>query len=1274
MERLRQVKIMVALTVLCFFSEGALGASPKAGKPAPRKRARTKSVNILLQEGLYAEETEGDLDKAIGIYEEVVEKASYYQRIAARATYRLGLCYLKKGWKDQAAEYFQQVVANFPSQNVLVKRATEQLGKIRPSDERVVDEAVMTISTCAEGDARVAKALESIRGLDENVVVGELVKFLDSKTNTVRRSAIYILWKGSLRDISAAVPKLQEFCAHEEDFTRGMAAIALGAAKVNSGFETLCNMTLKDSSGYARRCAAYALGLLGRADAKPTLEKALKDSDPLVRNNAEAALKMLSESPMTKFSRPVVISTVPTNYANDVSPELSKISVTFDQPMADKSWSWVRWNYLYPQTTGKPNYDLTKTTCTLPVKLEPGKAYFVRINAEPYMSFRSSQGISAQPYVLVFATKDKSGSLTPIPEDMLAKAKEINSSVPPQPYTQELQADIKPDGTINFKTTIRMTNEGSSLSTTTFINSDFVNVTAMYDDKGKPLKFTTTREGNHYRYHVTFNKPVLPGEMMVYSHEGTMTGLIKPVPGSDDSFHYYMRHYPSAGRPTLRRETFLLPEGAELVSTTPPDMKRGEKSGRIELHVEEIIPPGGALTTAFQYKLTGAMSPQFTSKIYDNTALDLDTGAAVPLGTEWPDNLEIAWDNDGGGAIMVKKKQSKVKFITLPGVKKGIWADALSTARNSIGVLKASTSSGVLANQTNFIAVLTSEGNLAVVEIGDHDPQQAEITWRLEKPTIPSEPPKLNRVPWVDGEIMRLDLKTMAGMNMGELIYTAEAVEVKGEKLWRIESYLSIIVSYTQQYTRVDADLDSFSPVFGRTRNQLGDFIAHYEPDKVDLTTITTAGKREQQINLDSAVYDNEQALYLIRRLPLSENYSTAFSIFPVQSAAVSECRIKVTGKEQVSVSAGTFDCYAIELTVYAAAIKALEHHLWISADGHQYLVKYDSGQAIMELKEVGLKAKAAKKIELPEHALSFELPADWYKMESPTMGMYILSLQLIGPQMDAWGLLTGAEHGSFFASARDAADMDIEVLKGTFKNYTVRENSWKDLTVDTTSAVNFHADYLDKNKQMVEYRTYILGKSLLYWFVFRIEKDKFEENKARFDSIVSGFKLNRKAIRKKKLDAEDLSSKGWRLYNQQKFTEAEELFQQAVTHDPSLANAWNGLGWSQFKQGKNLNAKASFEKCLEIEPAQAGALNGLAWIAKGEGKTDEAIGYWEKAVEALPSATAALSGLTTTYMELKEYDKAIKYYKIWLRAEPDNADVKAGLQEARLKAGKTRG
>jgi hypothetical protein len=162
-----------------------------------------------------------------------------------------------------------------------------------PDAEKIVQEAVTTISRGAEGDPRVQAALNSLEPLDQSQAIAALLPHLDAKEDTVRRSAIYILWKGGFTNLAAAVPRLEKLMAHKEEFTRGMAALALGGQRVAESFEGLAAMTRNDPSGYARRCAAYALGLLGDARAEPILESALKDPEAMVRSNAKAALGML---------------------------------------------------------------------------------------------------------------------------------------------------------------------------------------------------------------------------------------------------------------------------------------------------------------------------------------------------------------------------------------------------------------------------------------------------------------------------------------------------------------------------------------------------------------------------------------------------------------------------------------------------------------------------------------------------------------------------------------------------------------------------------------------------------------------------------------------------------------------------------------------------------------------------------------------------------------------------------------------------------------------
>ncbi|MHC4743881.1 MAG: tetratricopeptide repeat protein [Planctomycetota bacterium] len=102
-----------------------LAACPGAGA--------AQSASVLLQEGIYAEEIEGDLDAAIKIYEKIVSQAQQTEQAAAMAIYRIGMCRLKKGDTAGAAEQFEQVTKKYPGQKSLVAKARSQIAKIQPA-------------------------------------------------------------------------------------------------------------------------------------------------------------------------------------------------------------------------------------------------------------------------------------------------------------------------------------------------------------------------------------------------------------------------------------------------------------------------------------------------------------------------------------------------------------------------------------------------------------------------------------------------------------------------------------------------------------------------------------------------------------------------------------------------------------------------------------------------------------------------------------------------------------------------------------------------------------------------------------------------------------------------------------------------------------------------------------------------------------------------------------------------------------------------------------
>jgi beta-lactamase regulating signal transducer with metallopeptidase domain len=134
-----------------------------------------------------------------------------------------------------------------------------------------------------------------------------------------------------------------------------------------------------------------------------------------------------AEPTPTKDIGPIVLETNPSVYANDVEPGYKKITVTFDRPMMNQSWSWVGSGEMFPEIKGKPSYDFAKRKCTIRTNLEPGKVYRIGINSPSHKFFQTLEQVPAVPYVILFATKDKDGRPTPIPEEYLSEAKQINS-------------------------------------------------------------------------------------------------------------------------------------------------------------------------------------------------------------------------------------------------------------------------------------------------------------------------------------------------------------------------------------------------------------------------------------------------------------------------------------------------------------------------------------------------------------------------------------------------------------------------------------------------------------------------------------------------------------------------------------------------------------------------------------------------------------------------------------------------------------------------------
>jgi len=130
----------------------------------------------------------------------------------------------------------------------------------------------------------------------------------------------------------------------------------------------------------------------------------------------------------------------------------------------------------------------------------------------------------------------------------------------------------------------------------------------------------------------------------------------------------------------------------------------------------------------------------YSAEIRTNMALDLDPAGAIPLREAQSEDFDVTWSNESGGSLKI-----------LPGASTRIWAiglidpgwdDVVGWAISHLAEIQASTATSIAPTQkTPFVAVLTSDGNLAVVQIHRRDAEMAWLDWRVEKAVSPGYGP-----------------------------------------------------------------------------------------------------------------------------------------------------------------------------------------------------------------------------------------------------------------------------------------------------------------------------------------------------------------------------------------------------------------------------------------------------------------------------------------------------------------------------------------------------
>lgn len=392
-------------------------------------------------------------------------------------------------------------------------------------------------------------------------------------------------------------------------------------------------------------------------------------------------------------------------------------------------------------------------------------------------------------------------------------------------------------------------------------------------------------------------------------------------------------------------------------------------------------------------------------------------------------------------------------------------------------------------------------------------PEQTDLVARA-KSQLPGQP-VVGPVPWRDGETLRMDMRLPAGMPIGTFAWTADrTTAVDGADAWKIQTLRLVTANGTLAKSHVLAEAESFAPLSSRFEHPLfGDFRASYTAEAVDISGTTPGAEAAdpQHVATPGGVYDNEQAVHLIRRLPLEVGYTTELPVFVTFNGGKTiSVEVAVAERVAVEVPAGTFDCFRVELLIE----KFAKQTLWLSADEHRTLVKLDGDGVVGELSSVS-HGVGTERLVFNDDNLGFSLSIrpDWYFYQAEKDKPVETEVTLVEPGLTA---LFHVDVDTLESAGidperplRELMEAHLDKIRQRRVDFKVRDDSWEPKTIDGLPAMSFVADFSHNGQPMAEYRTVVLGKEVAASFSAKAPADRIDAARPMLDDVVATYRTD---------------------------------------------------------------------------------------------------------------------------------------------------------------------
>ena len=313
----------------------------------------------------------------------------------------------------------------------------------------------------------------------------------------------------------------------------------------------------------------------------------------------------------------------------------------------------------------------------------------------------------------------------------------------------------------------------------------------------------------------------------------------------------------------------------------------------------------------------------------------------------------------------------------------------------------------------------------------------------------------------------------------------------------------SYIDGSPELWSRTDVDRNSMRPIRAATRisSLLGDYRTDYETGQARVQSL---GKEPRVVALDGPVFDNQEFVFLSRRLPLAMGFKKSISVLVVGGTVI-KINVAVIAIEDVQVPAGKFHCYKLELA-------GLNQIFWIGADAPRPAVKMETPGAIVELSNLRKLDRSPLVYQDAKIGLSFTASAGWIAKPEDLPAKDETRVFMLDPESKASLLVWAKEQktmkSEIVEQLRAGLDERVERRSKMLKDYRIRPESIQTRQIGGNQVLSAVAEFLQGQQKMVEYLTWVRSENVNSLFFATVPAADLDEFRKRLDPVLETVKI----------------------------------------------------------------------------------------------------------------------------------------------------------------------